>query len=164
MPRPVISNDNLVRVSFALDPSEWHGCPWEGFWTEPVAIPGGVVYRVLNSPFYAKNISYLDLIKAMKDPECDRLIFDAAWKRSGHSTYMLYRDDSDYNRFDDALEKLCKLGCTYESTTWGEKNGTLYSLDIPPETDILLIHKMLEGAQERNEMAFQKGFVGHKVR
>jgi hypothetical protein len=54
-----------LRVYFRLDPIDWHGRSNEGLWAEQVenATPG-TAFRLLNSPFFVRGVSFLNIVRA----------------------------------------------------------------------------------------------------
>jgi hypothetical protein len=92
----------------------------------------------LNSPFYAKGVSYLDEVR-LRDyelpPNMDRddigrgfFEFDNVLKRSGHGTVRaILRSEELKEMAEAAVEETKRLGCTSEST-----GNCLVSIDIPP--------------------------------
>ena len=55
----------LATVTFNLDPDDWHGRPSEGLRAEPVSgAMAGTAFRLQSSPFFAKGVNYLDVVRA----------------------------------------------------------------------------------------------------
>jgi hypothetical protein len=50
-----------TKICFQLDQNEWHGYATESVWAQHVA---GNRFRLLNTPFFAKGVSYLDVVIA----------------------------------------------------------------------------------------------------
>lgn len=155
------------RVYFELDPLDWHGGGVEGLWAEPVEnSTSGSVYRLLNSPFYARGVSYLNIVRVT--PRLDGgagLQFAGVIDHSGHSTYMILVPPNS-TEFDTHWKRLEALGCTYEGagiedTGFGQKE--LYSVDVPTESDVDAVYSILEEGEKDNVWMFQEGHCGHPL-
>ncbi len=98
------------RIYFELDPAEWHGGGTEGLWAEPIEnSTSGTLYRLLNSPFYARGVSYLDIVRAV--PRTDGgagLMFAGVVDHGGRSTYMILvpPKSADFETYWQRLEAL----------------------------------------------------------
>ena len=116
------------------------------------------MYVLLNSPFFYRGVSYLDVVEARVQE--DGLYFSQVIDRGKHSTYRIYcRIDGD-----DAMTYrtyLVTLGCTFERADLAE--GVLYSVDIPPEVDIHEAYGVMARAQAENVFVFEEGFLAHEV-
>jgi hypothetical protein len=138
-----IGTSGLVKVFFRLDADDWHGHSSESMWAEPVSgSDAGDLYRLQNSPFFTRGVSFLDVVRAELSDYFDggRLEAVEFIDRSGHSTYMVICQ-TDLERFKQRWELLEALGCTYESTTLSV--GLLYSVDAPPATDLVQVDEVL---------------------
>jgi len=152
---------HLLRVYFNLDHEDWHGRPNEGLWTEPVGAPASV-FRLRNSPFFARGVSFLDLVRAVPRPDSGQLEFVEVIGRGGHSTYMLLVPPESRD-FGEAWAKLARLGCTYESMSIHLSIGhrTLYAVDVPASSDVHAVHSVLRDGERDGVWLFQEGHFGH---
>jgi hypothetical protein len=162
---PVNERSHLTKVCFELDPRDWHGSASERLWAEYVGdTPDGRALRLDNIPFFTRGVSYLDIVAATKT-EYDDYKFERVLERSGHSTYMLLVPPGS-KPFVAFWTRLESLGCGYESATitisLGER--TLYSVDVPPKTDIHAVYEILEEGEKSNVWVFQEGYVGHQLK
>jgi hypothetical protein len=71
------------------------------------------------------------------------------------------------DNLDDAFwlwwGKLQDLGCTYENG--GDHYGkTLFSVDVPPATDIDAVHRILQDGDKEKIWDFEEGHVGHPLK
>lgn len=154
----VSPKDGLVLVRFQTDPeSLGHGSP-ERLWAKK--LPSDHQYFELrNSPFFAKGVSYLDVVEAMEDPNCaGEFDYRRTISPSGHSTYRILLDKKS-NAFSIWWEKLAALGCTYEYSDHGEE--LLYAVDVPTSTDLLVVYKILEDGEKQSVWMFDEGHCGH---
>jgi hypothetical protein len=152
-----ITND-MRHISFDLDPDDWHGHGAEGIWAEPVSDFGPGAWRLLNSPFFFRGVSYLDIVRGIPPTESAPHSFGGVIKHSGHSTYMiLFPVDS--KDFEPYWKRLQDLGCTREWATIGMEN--LYSVDVPPSADIHAVYAILEEGERDGVWEFQEGHCAH---
>src|SRR5262245_50022173 len=108
--------EGLVKVHFELDSSDWHGHGGESLWAEPVSTGDRRLFRILNSPFFAKGINNRDIVKAQPTQNESVFEFEGVAERGGHSTYMLIMSGGS-DRTSLHWNMLERLGCSYESTS-----------------------------------------------
>jgi hypothetical protein len=157
------SYDHMVKIWFALNPEDWHGSSTESMWAEPIAQTAeGGAYRLMNSPFYAFGVSFLDTVHAARNSE-GALQFDRVIKRSGHSTFMLLVPQNSLH-FGSYWKKLEELGCSYE---WGHENTSrgeelLYSVDVPDAANLTAVLRVLEQGAKEGVWDYQEGHDSRK--
>jgi Domain of unknown function (DUF4265) len=148
----------LVKVLFELDPADWHGESGENLWAKPLA-DTEEVFEIENSPFFAKGVSYLDLVRAVERDGQYR--FAGSVALSGHSTYRLIIGKHQ-EAFETWWKRLHELNCSFES---GDFQGQrLLAVDVPASTDIFAVYKILEEGKKREIWLFEEGHVGHSLR
>ena len=147
-----------VRVRFALDPDDWHGQAIEWLWAEVLgASSGQTLLQLENSPFYARGISYLDVIEAAEAPD-GSLRFTRVVDRFGHSTFriLLPPEADDVAGPSAALEG---LGCSFElgiiATSLGEQ--VLFSIDVPEPGQVAAVLDLLEDGERAGRWVFEEG-------
>jgi Domain of unknown function (DUF4265) len=155
-----------IKVWFDLDVKDWHGFASESMWAEPLPneVYGRLSARLLNSPFYVIGVSYRDIVNYRIDTEKNINFFVNCVARSGHSTYMVLFGNKN-NAIDCLWLELQELGCTYEGANVCIK-GVIYneySIDVPPNSDILRVNEILERGEILNLWKFQAGHVEHKI-
>lgn len=150
------------KVYFNIDPSEWHGRPSEGLWAEKVEGDDDN-YKLLNSPFFVRGVSYLDVVKTVPVWDGGGRQFAGVARSGGHSTYMIISPDEA--SFRPLWKKLEALRCTYESMKIQLSVGPrhLYSVDVPPSSDIYSVYRILELGEKEGVWIFQEGHVGHTL-
>jgi hypothetical protein len=143
-----------VRVNF--EPDVWHGRASETLWAEGI---GDGKYRIRNTPFFAKGIGFLDVIKTKEDDE--GLIYVSTVLFSGHSTYRLsLLQPNNPSQFENCWKALQALGCTYES---GAPEVNLLAVDVPPSADIHAVYGVLESGESDQVWEFEEGHCAHSV-
>ena len=166
MMHPSIDDGNVVRVIFRLNSDEWHGNSSEGLWAEPLeGSDSGDLYRLRNSPFFARGVSFEDVVRAKPSEEYGgTLEATALIQKCGHSNYMLLFEEGD-KRVADIWTKLKDMGCAYESTAIKLSIGKrwLYAVDVPPLADITKVQAILKEGEEQGIWMCQEGSLGHEV-
>jgi hypothetical protein len=152
--------EKLIKVSFELDPSDWHGHGSETLWASPIAGSEWRDFRIMNSPFFARGISHRDIVKASAVDNDFILDFKEVVERGGHSTYMI-RFEANEPRVTSYWNMLEKSGCSYESTSIKLSIGQrrLFSVDVPPSADIHEIYELLERGENDGVWIFQEGYA-----
>ena len=143
------------RVKIAVDvPQSIVGETVETLWAEKTADG----YRLLNSPWYAKGLSYLDVVEA--SPDSDGLLqLSRKVGTSGHSTYrLLIEGDTDWEEHWDELQS---LGCTFEESH--QNYFRLLAVDVPPECDIHAAYALMEAGERAGAWQFEEGDVNHPI-
>ncbi len=114
----------------------------------------------MNSPFFTKQINYLDTVEAR--PTDNPLVFEfrQVVERGGHSTYMLLMQDNQAG-VSSCWDMLEKTGCSYESMhlDLGIGRRVLFSVDVPPSTDLCDVYEILERGEHDGVWIFQEGYA-----
>ncbi|WP_310618723.1 DUF4265 domain-containing protein [Flexibacterium corallicola] len=144
------TNQTVVRMDFPLDPEEWHGAGKEALWVTSL---GANRYRIENTPFLAKGVSYKDEVAGVRGKS--GLKFDRIVKHHGHSTYrILVEETATPEEFQEHWLKLEKLGCICEDM---DGDIPLFSVDIPPTTSLKKAIIILEDASHVHIWEFEEG-------
>lgn len=143
------------RVKVVIDvPESIVGETFETLWAEKA--DGG--YRLLNSPWYAKGVSYLDVVEVVAVAD-GYLKLTRKIGTAGHSTYrLLIQDDADWVR---SWEEIQSLGCTYEESL--DNGFRLLAVDVPPECDIHAAYSLMEAGERLGIWQFEEGDVNHPL-
>lgn len=144
---------NKYKIIVNLNVKAWHGYSTESIW----ALKEGNYYRIDNIPFYANGISYGDLISVRSIDE--NMIFDRTIENSGHSTYRIFSLTKEEENFQFFWKLLERLGCSYEQVS-----ANLYAIDVPANTDIYEVFKILELGEKREIWDFEEGHCGHALK
>lgn len=150
--RPKAREDLLVKISLPVH--IWGGDVPETVWAARL-MSGYLVLK--NIPFYAYGISYDDVVRVEQNEHLAEAV--EAVGRSGHSTYRFFVKEGNLER---ALANYWKViedaGCTYERAT-----RHLFSIDVPPKTDIHAVYQALEKGETAGVWEFEEGHCGHPV-
>jgi hypothetical protein len=123
----------MAKVLFELDSTDWHGHGSETLWAEPVQGTDNKTFQLMNSPFFATGVSYLDVVDVTPLEDSDDVFnFERVNKRGGHSTFMILFEDAE-PRFDAYWASLKTVGCSYEGAHIKLSIGRrhLLSVDVP---------------------------------
>jgi len=147
----------LVKVTFPLGLDQWHGFETESVWAEKIA---NNRYRIRNTPFYAKGVSFKDIVFVKKIDES--LFFESISIAAGHSTYRILLEkavpDKVFLKYWAPLEL---LGCTYESADYGKRH--LLAVDVPSDTNIHLVYDLLDQAEKDGIWGFEEAHCAHPL-
>jgi hypothetical protein len=150
----------LIKILFELDASEWHGHSAESLWAEQIAAKEAPVFQIRNSPFFKTGINHLDVVRGKPSNNDGSFEFIEVIERGGHSTYMLLIQPGD-GRINAYWSRLELLGCSYESASINLSNGArlIYSVDVPPTSDIYEVYEVLEDGERARVWDFQEGYA-----
>lgn len=114
---------NLAKVRVKL---EGNGpFPFEAFWAEPL---GDDLYRLDNFPFYAFNLHFRDVVRALEDGTSAFPTIVAVAQPSGHKTLRVLFDAGLSEReIQGLLDELVAAGAEYERA-----QGRFYAVNVPP--------------------------------
>jgi hypothetical protein len=138
------------KIFIKLPSHSWHGYETESLWSEI----DGNFNRIINIPFYAKGISYGDIVTVRN--EKDLKVIENVVKKSGHSTYRIFSLTSEGDKLDFYWKLLEELGCSYEQAT-----TNLFAVDVPPQTDINKVYEILQLGEKYNIWEFEEGNCVH---
>lgn len=145
----------MVKIKIPLPADTTFGGESESVWAEEVE-PG--LFRIKNVPFFAKGLSFDDLVLA--EEQNGELTFKDVARHSGHSTYRIFASQGRHRPEVVALlERLGEMHCTYEPAT-----GKLVGIDVQPEADIYQVYATLEEAEKNGVADFDEGHCGHTLR
>ena len=155
------SRDDLVRIRFQTDTEGLSGGSPERLWAKQLP-SGGAHFELHSSPFYAKGVSYKDIIEAEGNPDCiGEFEYRRTLSSSGHSTYRILVPKNS-RLFAPWWEKLAAFGCTYEFADEGAE--LLYAVDVPPAANIFAVYQILEDGERQSVWTFDEGHCGHSTK
>nr|WP_321442961.1 DUF4265 domain-containing protein [uncultured Cohaesibacter sp.] len=150
------SPERLKKIKFRLPNHEWHGHETEELWAEEIS---DGKFRIENSPFFVKGVCFEDIVSAKRNN--DGLHFGKVLISAGHSTYRIIRGGNvGEEQFQKFWQPLHSLGCSYESADFGY---LMYTIDVPPSSDIHAVYGLLEKGDEHDIWEFEEGHCGHLI-
>jgi hypothetical protein len=145
----------IFKMTISLGDHAWHGFGTETVWVE--GLPDGTL-RLRNTPFFAKGLSYLDVVDVKVEDE--ELLFSGVRQRSRHSTYRLILEESTTDeQFADRWTAFAALGCTYES--FGDLR--LYAVDVPTTEAVKAVYLLLQAGEQAGLWDFEEGHFAGKA-
>ena len=156
---------NRIKILFNLDPSDWHGSSTETLWAERVATLSDGAYKLLNTPFFMKGVSFMDTVRAKPAQDDGFPEFIEVISLGGHSTYRLLVPPDRAKDFNAWWAKLEREGCSFESSSIKVSLGPrmLYAVDIPVHGDVREVYAILEEGESAGIWVFEEGHVGHNL-
>lgn len=143
--------DTFVKVTVPLEPNAWHRFRQEAMWARKV---GNDLYELQNTPFFAKGLAYLDVVRA--EPREGSLTVIEPITRSRHSTYRIFVEHSD-TEVKRLIQQLTNVGCSHES--YKTEEWVLYAVDVPPKS-VDGSFKLLQEGETLGLWDFDEGHFG----
>ena len=111
---------------------------------------GEDLYILENSPFYAYNVSWQDVVYAPLDADEERPLFRHVHRKSGNRTIRVIFDPpvEEGNASDKKLKKIVELGCSFEGA-----NNSYIVLNIPADIELDAISQFLTSEEVQWEHA-----------
>jgi len=147
----------LVKVVFNLE-DDWHGFETETVWAESLSKDR---CKLKNSPFYAKGVSFQDVVHVSHEQQSDAFVFEYVSIAAGHSTYrIIVSRNTPLELFDKYWKPIQALGCSYEAT---KDLYSILAVDVPNKVDIHELYRLLEKGEDNEVWDFEEGHCGHVV-
>jgi hypothetical protein len=140
--------DGLVKVRVDLPSHETLG--GESVWAEPL---GADLYRLRNTPFYAFDLHFGDVVRAVPHQVNELPTIREVIERSGHKTLrVLFGDQASEARISGVLQALNERATNYEHA-----RGRFYSLDVRPEADYPAVCDYLWQLEQEGILEYETG-------
>ena len=148
--------EELIKIRIMLPETDWHNCVSETLWTKPV---DNNQYELRNSPLFADDLSYGDIVYAENRRWKWFSCFKFVTGRSGHSTYrVVLEEKSTLKDFEDYIKPLNEIGCSTEG--FHERQ---FAVDVPNTTNIFEAFNLLQKGEEYGVWFFSSAHIGHIV-
>lgn len=118
-----------IRFPLEIDDEGYPPVAEESLWAEPCE---GGLFRVLNIPFYARDLAWGDTVRA--DETEEGLVFAERVTPSGHATIRVIGMEEG---FEEVLKGILAAG----NLDW-ESMGRLYAIDCPEEAYEALVEAL----------------------
>ena len=115
------------------------------------------VFRVENTPFYVRGISFGDLVEAKEISE-SVYGYIKLYKHSGYSTFRIHvgGDNIDKSKYvDSLLEKLKSFGCSTE----GQDDNNLIAVNIPQEAPLQKVAEYLNSEYKLGLLDYEEACI-----
>ena len=143
---------NPQKIRFYLQQKEedgvlWPPCESEGIWAFAL---GDGLFRLDNVPFYVHGVNVDDVVRAEERGE-DAPVFLEVIRRSGHSTYRVWKEDEETS--NEMLSILKDGGCYIERA-----GDELVAIDIPPGPDAPVLARLIFATAEEGVWDVDEGY------
>ena len=145
-----------IKFKLEKDKDGYPPAEVESIWVKDL---GNGSYEIDNSPFYARNISWKDIVSAeQRDGE---LWYKETLTPSDHSTMRVYfHKECSFEDRENILHFLNDSGATYESFA---KDYPLYAVDLSPEVDYRKLITYLREKEKNNLLGVEESSYRHKL-
>jgi hypothetical protein len=122
----------------------------ESFWAEPL---GQGLYRLRNTPFYAFDLHFHDVVRAVAHAPGGLATISEVVERSGHKTLRIIF--SERASTADVSAVLAELG--RHKTTHERARGRLYALDVDVDADYAAVCTYLAELEGLGVLQYETG-------
>jgi len=141
------NNEELVKIHIDLPDNEAIG--GESLWAKPL---GNDLYEIRNAPFFAYDLHFYDVVRAVAGrPELKPSIIEVV-KRSGHKTLRIIFNTGDGSLKKQVLSKLNEMDAYHE-----EYSAKFYSVDVEPQGDYQQVCDYLLALEEEGVLEYETG-------
>lgn len=139
-----------VILPYQLDDGQYG---YESVWANKI----GANYQLENAPFFAKNVSYGDIVSV--ENENGRLYFLTLVEASEHSTIQVILFTSD--AFNQLVSSIEALGGSWEEF---DKKQKYLSIDYPPERNYIDLRRILDAGYTQGLWDYKEACLGQNHR
>ena len=137
--------NRLTKILVAL-PNHWAEHRTESLWARKV---GEDLYEVENVPFFAYDLNYGDVVRAVAPSDDARPVVREVVRRGGHTTLRVVFRKPDEPRAR-RIAVLSDLGASFES--WDD---SFFALDVGPEGSVDAVVDRLERLEKLDILGFE---------
>jgi hypothetical protein len=141
------TDEGLVKVFVEL-----HDAPFEteSFWARPL---GGDLYELRNSPWYAFDLHFYDVVRAIPDQPGEKPHITEVVRRGGHKTLrVLFPTEVGEPKRLEMLRSLHRWRGFHENC-----DGRLYAIDVEPEGDYAAVCNQLWAWELEGRLSYETG-------
>ncbi|MBI3862943.1 MAG: DUF4265 domain-containing protein [Planctomycetia bacterium] len=122
----------------------------ESFWAKPL---GNDLYELRNSPWYAFDLHFYDVVRAMPDKQGEKPRIIEVVHRSGHKTLrVLFSADVNEEGRLEMLRSLHEWRAFHENC-----NDRLYAVDVEPDGDYGAVCDQLTAWEQAGRLVYETG-------
>jgi uncharacterized protein len=124
----------------------------ESFWARPV---GKNLYELQNSPWFARDLHFGDVVKAIAVSDDEKPCIVKVVRRSGHKTLrVVFGKKTRPRQRKQMLQYLRKWQASYEKAWTG-----FYALDVEPEGDYQAVCDQLWAWEQQGKLEYETGMT-----
>jgi hypothetical protein len=147
-----MSNQQQQLVKIKVDLPHRKKTTAESFWAKPL---GGDLYELRNSPWYAFDLHFYDLVRAVPTQPGELPTIVEVVQRSGHKTLRVF--------FTEAVSESDRRTMLAELHQWKafheNANGRLYAVDVEPDGDYQAVCDQLWAWQQEGRLFYETGMT-----
>jgi hypothetical protein len=142
------NDDGLVKIYIELPQSSEFGS--ESFWAKPL---GDDLYKIRNSPWYAYDLHFYDVVRAIPDePDGKPKILEVV-RRGGHKTLRVF--------FDQSLTQAQQLRLLKKLQVWKafheHAGGHFWAVDVEPDGHYQAVCDKLWEWEQAGKLQYETG-------
>jgi hypothetical protein len=111
---------------------------------------GGGLFQIQNAPFFTKNISYNDVVKALPTEVSEQYQFEEVIEQSRFTSLSIIILDSSMDKF--LMDLLRGLDCVIEYGEFGVYR--MLAVAVPDTTNYASLREQLESLEDRELLSF----------
>lgn len=144
----------MFKVAFDLEQErpDWPPVSVERLWGEKTAVKFQI--KLINVPFFARGVSYGDLIQVRPDHDRRELVFEKFTAESGHFTVRIVI--MKFDAMEDVQSSVRRLGCSWEKA---DQFASLLAVDIPPSVNYRPVRAWLSACARAEKVEFQESSI-----
>jgi hypothetical protein len=140
--------EQLVKIHLELPNHKGSG--GESLWAKPL---GNSLYELRNSPWFAYNLHFRDVVLAMADSPDKKPEIIKVVQRSGHKTLRVwFVPEFPADKRMDLLASLNHWKAYYENA-----DGQLFAVDVEPDGDYQAVCNQLWAWQTEGKLVYETG-------
>jgi len=144
--------DDEALTKVYIDLPEGRGLSGESFWAKPL---GDDLYELRNSPWYAYDLHFYDVVRALADTPGEKPRIIEVTKRSGHRTLRVFFSDSVGADTQAALLKQLNDHKAYYEKAW----ENFYAVDVEPDGDYQVVCNQLWAWEQEGILVYETGMM-----
>lgn len=137
-----------MKIFIAFPVGDSNESETESLW----ALPTGKGFKLDNIPFYAKGVSFGDVVSAEEVDDC--LCMEGLLESSGHSTVRLWF--ASEHLIQPERDTLKAMGCSSEVSD----QPRLLAVDIPPDISYEKIRSYLDDGESHGKWDYEESCLG----
>jgi hypothetical protein len=146
------ADEGLVKVFVELRDAQFET---ESFWAKPL---GADLYELRNSPWYAFDLHFYDVVRAVPDKPGEKPRILEVVRRSGHKTLrVLFPPEIGEPERLDMLRSLHPWRGFHENC-----NGRLYAVDVEPDGNYGAVCDQLWQWEQAGRLQYETGTTGRE--
>jgi len=144
------SGERLEKILIELPSDHWSGKGGERVWAKPL---GDGRYEIRNTPWYAYDISWGDVVRCEGMSPADLPIVAEVVRSHGHLTARIFFEEIEGAKRERILDEINKRGATYENA-----DDTMYALDLEPNVNSQSLLDYLAVEEEAGHLVWESGW------